>query len=73
MKYTVAPYNLNAVHYCVISLETKGIDYCINGLQFCLENEVPFLTDSFGKTPLEYALDTQNRRLIDKVYSLIYK
>jgi hypothetical protein len=51
--------------------EKQGLDYCFDGIQYCLENKVPFITDSFNNTPLDYAKETLNSKLIDRVYYTI--
>jgi hypothetical protein len=59
------------LNYFVFALEKKGIEYCLTGIQYCLDNKIPFLIDSFSKNPLDYAKETKNRKLIDKIYFYI--
>jgi hypothetical protein len=54
LNQTIIAYSLNVFHYFVLSLD-KGIDYCLDGIQYCIDKKIPFIKDSFGKTPLDYA------------------
>jgi hypothetical protein len=53
LKTPIYPFFVNALHYFAIAANTDGITYCI-------ENDVPFMNDLFGKNPLIYALESKD-------------
>jgi hypothetical protein len=56
---------VNALHFFALSANTEGIT-------FCFQNHVPFMTDLFGNNPLSYALASKDQPALNAVISGIY-
>jgi hypothetical protein len=49
---------MNALHFFVIKGNTEGIT-------LCCKNGIKFISDCFGKTPLDYAHELMNQNVLD--------
>jgi hypothetical protein len=47
--------------------------YNSEGIEFCLKKRVKWMTDIFGKTPLDYALKTGDRPIIETIMKGIFE
>jgi len=65
LKEVIYPYQCNALHYFAISKNIRGLTYCF-------ENNIDFIVDIFGKTPLHYAKESNNILMVDTIYKCIY-
>jgi hypothetical protein len=62
LKKTLYPFNQNALHYFTISGNVEAINYCF-------ENNIKFLKDTFGLNPFDYARLSKNNSVIGAVYA----
>ncbi len=62
MSLPVYPYKLNALHYYAMTSNVAGA-------QACFANKVKFCLDAFGKSPLDYAIETEDKLIIDAILS----
>jgi hypothetical protein len=58
----IYPYKLNALHYFAMTSNVAGAEACF-------ENKVKFTIDSFGKSPLDYAIATKDKLIIETILS----
>lgn len=56
----IYPYRLNALHYF-----SKASN--VEGARACFENKVKFSLDAFGKSPLDYAIETGDKLIIETI------
>ena len=60
MKMPIYPYRLNALHYFAMTSN-------VTGAEVCFENKVKFTLDAFGKSPLDYAIATKDKLIIETI------
>jgi hypothetical protein len=60
LKLPIYPYLVNSLHYFATSGNPEAITYCF-------ANEVKYLKDAFGKTPLDYALESKDKSALNAV------
>lgn len=62
----IFPYRLNALHYFAMTGNVEGVE-------ICFKNKVKFIKDVFGKTPLDYAIKTADKLVIEAILKGIYE
>lgn len=45
----------------------------VEGAKLCFENKVKFMLDSFGKSPLDYAIESKDRLIIEAIMVGIFE
>lgn len=65
LRTPIYPYRLNALHYFAITANVEGAEQCF-------KNKVKFMLDSFGKSPLDYAIESHDRLIIDTVMNGLF-
>ena len=60
LKQPIYPYKVNALHFFALTGNAKAI-------RICFENNVKFIQDVFGKTPFDYAVQTDNKVTIQAI------
>ena len=56
----IYPYKLNALHYFAMTSNVAGAEACF-------EHGVKFTIDAFGKSPLDYAIASKDKLIIEAV------
>ena len=62
LRMPIYPYRVNALHYFALSGNDKALSYC-------LQNGVLFTYDCFGKSPLNYAIKSQNLNCVNALFA----
>jgi hypothetical protein len=60
MSMPIYPYKLNALHYFAMTSNVAGAEACF-------ANKVKFTLDQFGKSPLDYAIATEDKLIIETI------
>lgn len=45
----------------------------MRGIEICFEKDINFIQDVFGKTPLDYAIDSKDKLIIEAILKGIFE